>query len=169
MINVTDITRKALPIPTPISISSSTPSVIPMVTLLSEVPLASYSDRTQVSSPDDAFQVVWPLMAGLDREIAVVTSVDTKHRVLSVDTISIGTADHCFIAPRETFRTALQRGATAIFVAHNHPSGEPAPSADDRQVTRRLAAAGVTLGIDLLDHLVIGDADFVSLARLGVL
>ena len=166
---MTDVTRNTLPSHTPICISISTPSVIPMVTMLAEVPLASYSDRVQVSSPDDAFELIRPLMAGLDREIAIVASVDTKHRLLALDTISVGTADHCFIAPRETFRTALQRGATAIFVAHNHPSGEPTPSSDDRQVTRRLAAAGVTLGIDLLDHIVVGDAGFVSLARLGVL
>jgi DNA repair protein RadC len=73
------------------------------------------------------------------------------------------------MAPREVFRDALLRGASALFLAHNHPSGDASPSADDRAVTRRLAQAGALLGIDLLDHLVVGDPDWTSLARLGVI
>lgn len=152
---------------TPESISTATG--VPTVVMLAEVPLSSYTTRAQVTSPDDAFDVIRPMMLGLDREAACVVSLDTKHRLLGIDLISIGTVDHVFMAPREVFRTALVRGASAIFVAHLHPSGDPTPSADDRQVTRRLAAAGTTLGVDLLDHLVLGDATFTSLARLGVI
>jgi DNA repair protein RadC len=143
--------------------------LMPAVTILSEIPLSTYTDRTQITSPEDAYATVRPILEGLDRELCVLVSVDVKHRILAVDTVAIGTADHTFMAPREVFRTALSRGASAIFIAHNHPSGEHTPSADDRQVTRRLAQAGQTLGIDLLDHLVIGDSGFTSLARLGVL
>jgi DNA repair protein RadC len=84
-------------------------------------------------------------------------------------TVSVGTIDHTFMAPREIYRDALAAGASALFLAHNHPSGDPTPSSDDRQVTRRLAQAGATLGVELIDHLVVGDPDWVSLARMGVL
>jgi DNA repair protein RadC len=125
--------------------------------------------RPQVTSPEDAFAIVAPLLSGRDREHCLLVNLDTKHRLLTVATVSIGTVDHTFMAPREIFREALLAGASAVFLAHNHPSGDPTPSADDRQVTRRLAQAGTTLGVDVLDHLVVGAQDFVSLARLGVL
>jgi DNA repair protein RadC len=125
--------------------------------------------RRQVTCPEDAAGLVLPLLTGRDREMCVLVALDVKHRLLGVSTVSVGTADHTFMAPREIFRDALLAGASALFVAHNHPSGDPTPSADDRQVTRRLAQAGVMLGIDLLDHLVVGDPGWTSLAREGVL
>ena len=127
------------------------------------------TERAQVTSPEDAFAIVGPLLAGRDREHCLLISLDTKHRVLGVTTVSIGTVDHTFMAPREIFRAALLDGASAVFLAHNHPSGDPTPSSDDRQVTRRLAQAGVTLGVEVLDHLVVGHPEWVSLARLGVI
>lgn len=140
-----------------------------VVTMLSEHTLEHYTTRSQVTSPEDAHEVCLPFMV-TDRETCLLISLDTKHRVLAVDTVSVGTVDHTFMAPREIFRLALQRGASAIFVAHNHPSGDPTPSSDDRQVTRRLGQVGTSLGIDLLDSLVIGsNGEWVSLARAGVL
>ncbi len=99
----------------------------------------------------------------------MLVALDAKHRLVGVSTVSVGTVDHTFMAPREIYRDALAAGASALFLAHNHPSGDPTPSPDDQQITRRLAQAGATLGIDLIDHLVIGDPDWVSLARIGVL
>ena len=125
--------------------------------------------RVQLGRPEDAAGLLTPRLAGADREHCLLVSLDTKHRLVEISTVSVGTADHTFMSPREIFRDALLSGASAIVVAHNHPSGDPTPSADDRQVTRRLAQAGATTGIELLDHLVIGDPDWVSLARLGVL
>lgn len=124
--------------------------------------------RPQLATPEDVADLLAPLLRDRDREVCVLAALDVKHRVLSVDTVSVGTADHTFMAPREVFRDALLAGASAVVVAHNHPSGDPAPSADDRQITRRLAQAGATLGVELLDHLVVGDPDWTSLARLGV-
>ncbi|HSK90239.1 MAG TPA: JAB domain-containing protein [Euzebyales bacterium] len=125
-------------------------------------------DRARITVPDDAVEVVRPLLAGHDRERAVLVALDTRHRVIATTLVSIGTAANTFLAPREVFRDALGLGASAIVVAHNHPSGDARPSDDDRQITRRLAQAGATIGIDLLDHLVIGDPEWTSLARLGV-
>ncbi|MFO8074606.1 MAG: JAB domain-containing protein [Actinomycetota bacterium] len=127
------------------------------------------SGRPQVSRPEDAAELIAPRLAGADREHCLLLALDTKHRLVVVTTVSTGTADHTFMSPREIYRDALLAGASAIVVAHNHPSGDPTPSADDRQVTRRLAEAGQTTGIELLDHLVVGDPDWVSLARLGAL
>jgi DNA repair protein RadC len=124
--------------------------------------------RPQISDPAAAAELVRPLLNGRDRECGILIGLDTKHRVIATTIVSIGTAAHTFLAPREVFRDALLCGASAIVVAHNHPSGDATPSTDDRQVTRRLAQAGATLGIELLDHLVLGDPEWTSLARLGV-
>ena len=125
--------------------------------------------RPQVTSPEDAAALVVPLLAGRDREQCLLVTLDSKHRLIAVGAVSVGSVDHTFMGPREVYRDALLQGASAIFLAHNHPSGDPTPSPDDRQVTRRLAQAGATLGVDLLDHLVVGDPDWASLARDGVL
>lgn len=124
--------------------------------------------RVQITTPDSALTVVQPLLAGQDRERGVLVALDTRHRVLAVGVVSIGTAAHTFLAPREVYRDALLRGASAIIVAHNHPSGDPEPSADDERITGRLVEAGAVLGVELLDHLVLGDPGWASLARLGV-
>lgn len=125
--------------------------------------------RTQVRCPEDAVALVEPVLRGADREHCLLVALDVRHRLLEVSTISIGSVDHTFMGAREIYRDALLIGASAIFLAHNHPSGDPTPSADDRRVTRRLAQAGSAIGIDLLDHLVVGEPDWVSLARTGVL
>jgi DNA repair protein RadC len=125
--------------------------------------------RPQITAPESAADLLVPRFRGADRELCLLAALDVKHRVLAVSTVSMGTAEHTFMAPREVYRDALLAGASAIVLAHNHPSGDPTPSADDRQVTRRLAQAGATLGVELLDHLVVGDPEWRSLARLGVL
>ena len=124
-------------------------------------------DRAQISEPADAIPLIRPLLEGHDRECGVLVALDTRHRVITTTIVSIGTAAHTFLAPREVFRDALVCGASAIIVAHNHPSGDATPSTDDRQITRRLAQAGAMLGVELLDHLVLGDPEWTSLARLG--
>jgi DNA repair protein RadC len=125
------------------------------------------AERLQVTTPDSALAVVRPLLAGHDRECGVLVALDTRHRVIGTTLISVGTAATTFLAPREVYRDALLLGASAIVVAHNHPSGDATPSTDDERITRRLSEAGATLGVDLLDHLVVGDPGWTSLARLG--
>lgn len=123
--------------------------------------------RPQVATPDDAVDVVRPLLAGRDRECGVLVALDTRHRLIATTVVSIGTAGTTFLSPREVYRDALALGASAIVVAHNHPSGDPEPSTDDERITRRLVEAGGVLGVELLDHLVVGDPGWASLARLG--
>jgi DNA repair protein RadC len=124
--------------------------------------------RARISTPDDAVPLLRPLLDGQDRECGVLMALDTRHRVIATTVISIGTAAHTFLGPREIYRDALAFGASAIVVAHNHPSGDATPSDDDRRITRRLDQAGDTLGVQLLDHLVLGDPEWTSMARLGV-
>lgn len=126
-------------------------------------------DRPLVSGPEAAADLLVPLAGYRDRERCVAAFLDTKHRLLRTATVSIGSIDHTFMAPREVFRDALLANAAALVVAHNHPSGDAEPSRDDELVTRRLARAGELLGVDLLDHLVVGGATWTSLARKGVL
>ena len=125
--------------------------------------------RQEITSPESAAAFLAPMMQGLDREHCVTLNLDSKHRLLGATTVSIGSIDHTFMSPREVFRDALLHGAAAIVVAHNHPSGDPEPPRDDEAVTRRLTHAGDIVGVQLLDHVVIGHDRWVSLARRGAL
>jgi DNA repair protein RadC len=125
-------------------------------------------ERPAVTSPETAAGLLAPQLAHRDRERCVGALLDTKHRVIEVTTISIGSVDHTFMAPREVFRDALLANASALVLAHNHPSGDPEPSRDDELLTRRLVRAGELVGVQLLDHLVVGGARWVSLARRGL-
>jgi DNA repair protein RadC len=125
--------------------------------------------RVEVRSPEDAATILLPAFSGADRERCVGALLDTKHRLLRLALVSVGSVDHTFMAPREIFRDALLANASALVVAHNHPSGDAEPSRDDAAVTRRLARAGELIGVHLLDHLVVGAGRWVSLARRGIL
>lgn len=125
-------------------------------------------DRPALTSPEAAVQILVPHLDGADRERCVAALLDTKHRLLEVVTVSVGSIDHTFMAPREVYRDALLANASAVVLAHNHPSGDATPSRDDEAVTRRLVAAGELVGVDLLDHLVVAPPRWTSLARRGV-
>ena len=125
-------------------------------------------ERPAITSPEAAADQVNPMLDGLDRERCVALFLDTKHRLLEMATVSIGSIDHTFMSPREVFRDALLANASAVVLAHNHPSGDPEPSRDDESITRRLVSAGELLGVTVLDHLVTGGTRWVSLARRGV-
>lgn len=121
-----------------------------------------------VRSPGGVFRLMAPRLRGLEREVFSVLLVDGKHRLIDVEQVSEGTLTTSLVHPREVFRPALRRGAAALVVAHNHPSGDPEPSAEDVEVTRRLLDAGRLLGVPLLDHVVLGRGAYVSLReRMG--
>ena len=105
-----------------------------------------------------------------DREVFVIALLTIRHRVLGLHTVSVGCLTSSLVHPREVFKPAFLAGAAALLLAHNHPSGDPEPSGEDVALTRRLASAGTLLGIDVLDHVVLGEAGrFVSLRERGVL
>lgn len=102
-----------------------------------------------------------------NREHFVALYLDARGHVLKRETISIGTATQCLIHPREVFSPAIEVRAVALIVAHNHPSGDPTPSHDDRAATARLRAAGELLGIEMLDHLILVPGGFFSFREAG--
>jgi DNA repair protein RadC len=120
-----------------------------------------------VRGPADLHQMLVQTFRGLDRERFLALYLDTRHRVQTVETVSIGSLNASLVHPREVFKTAVSVSAAAVIVAHNHPSGSPSPSRDDLELTARLAGCGELLGIALLDHLVCGDGEVVSIREYG--
>lgn len=104
-----------------------------------------------------------------DREEFLVVPLDGKNRALGFHVVSVGTLTASLVHPREVFKIVLLANAAAIIVVHNHPSGDPTPSAEDIAITQRLQEAGDLLGIRILDHVVIGDGRYVSFADDGLL
>jgi len=123
--------------------------------------------RLRVRGPDDLSGLLLQELGGLDREHVLGIYLDARHVVQAVRTVSVGTLDASLVHPREVFRPAVALQAAALVVAHNHPSGCPQPSGDDLELTRRLARSGRLLGIELLDHLVVGDGELVSIREYG--
>ena len=93
--------------------------------------------------------------------------LDTKHRVLKTTLVSTGTLDASLVHPREVFRAAASGGAAAIVLFHNHPSGDPTPSGDDVALTARLVEAGLVMGIEVVDHVILADAKYCSFKEMG--
>jgi DNA repair protein RadC len=117
-------------------------------------------ERPVISSPGDVDRLLRPRMAHLDRERFVALLLNTKYAVIGTHTVSIGTLSSSLVHPREVFKPAIQEGAAAVILAHNHPSGRVEPSREDRAVTTRVVEAGETIGIEVLDHVIIGEAHF---------
>lgn len=121
-----------------------------------------------VASPEEAYWLLHD-MVDLRKEHFRALYLDARRRLLQSETVSIGTLTSSLVHPREVFQPAITHSAAAVVVAHNHPSGDPEPSPEDLALTRRLRQAGEILGIEVLDHLVIGNRRFVSLKERGVL
>lgn len=113
-------------------------------------------------SPQIAFDVCGYDMAQLDREHFVVLHLDGKNSIIAKETVSIGSLNQAIVHPREVFKAAVHNGSAALILIHNHPSGDPTPSPEDRGITQRLRAAGEIIGIKVLDHIVIGDRSYHS-------
>ncbi|RNF40942.1 RadC family protein [Planococcus salinus] len=120
-----------------------------------------------IRSPKDAASYLMADMTSLKQEHFVVLFLNIKNQVLHRQTIFVGSLNASIVHPREIFREAVRRAAASIVVAHNHPSGNPAPSPEDIAVTKRLVEAGSIVGIELLDHIIIGDHQFISLNEKG--
>jgi len=121
----------------------------------------------QIRGPGDLSDLLQQELGDLDREHFLGIYLDARHRVTAVRTISVGTLNASLVHPREVFRPAVNLQAAALVVAHNHPSGCPQPSGDDLELTRRLVRCGRLLGIELLDHFVVGDGEPVSIREYG--
>lgn len=120
-------------------------------------------------SPEDGYQLLAAQMQHLSQEHFVVLFLDTKNHVIGKKTIFIGSLNKAIVHPREVFKEAIKRSSASIVCAHNHPSGDATPSAQDIQLTHRLEEVGELVGIQLVDHLIIGEGHFVSLREKGYL
>ena len=117
--------------------------------------------------PGDVHGMFGPRLRHLLQEEFHVLLLDTRHRLLRASLVTRGTADTSLVHAREVFREAVREGASAVILVHNHPSGDPHPSPEDRTVTRQLSEAGSLVGIPVLDHVIVGDGRYVSMAEEG--
>lgn len=121
------------------------------------------SEKQTITTPQDAARLVMENMRHLDREEFRVILLDTKNHVIQVETVAVGSLNSSGVKPREVFKNAIRNSAAAVILIHNHPSGDPTPSREDVALTKRLAQAGELLGIEVLDHIIVGDGKYVSL------
>ncbi len=139
-------------------------------TLLRMIEAAVFEEeKPYIRDPEDVYRLAIDV-AELEKEHFVVLFLNTKSRVILRETISTGILNGSLVHPRETFRTAISRNAHSIICVHNHPSGDPTPSQEDIQITKRLVGAGKIIGIEVLDHIIIGKTgQFVSLKEQGLI
>jgi DNA repair protein RadC len=130
--------------------------------------LESLDERLAIHSPKDAADILQHEMSALEQEEMRILMLDTRNRVIDESTVYKGSLNSSQIRVGELFKAAIRRNAAAIILAHNHPSGDPAPSPEDIAVTRAIIQAGKLLDIEVLDHLVIGSNRFVSLKERGL-
>jgi DNA repair protein RadC len=132
-------------------------------------PGVKLAERPSLKTPAEAARVLAEYIGERDREVFVVALLTIRHRLIGTHTVSVGCLASSLVHPREVMKPAILASAAALVLAHNHPSGDPEPSAEDVALTRRLVAAGQLLGIEVLDHVVLGEAGrFVSLRERGV-
>ena len=129
---------------------------------------AAPEERPRITSPADAANLLMPEMMLLEQEHLRLILLDTRNHVVGIPTIYQGSLNTSVIRVGELFRAAIKENAAALIVAHNHPSGDPAPSPEDVHVTRQIVEAGKLLDIELLDHIVIGHQRYVSLKERGL-
>lgn len=124
----------------------------------------AHASPVTIRDSQSAYRLLVPLFDGLDREHFMVVALDAKHAVIGINTVSIGSVTMSIVHPREVFKPILLMNASAVLLAHNHPSGDATPSQEDRALTRRLKDGGDLLGITVLDHVVLGEDRYYSFA-----
>jgi DNA repair protein RadC len=132
------------------------------------IALEAMGEQPAITRPEDVYALLHHQLRDEKQEHVILLLLNTKNRVIQQITLTKGTLDASLLHPREVFREAIRHSASSIILAHNHPSGDPTPSSEDIQMTNRLHQAGQLLGIDLLDHVILGDGRWVSLKAQGV-
>jgi DNA repair protein RadC len=121
--------------------------------------------RKVLGSAEDVYRCVAPRLAGLSQEVFLAIGVDVRNGLLDIVEVARGSVAHVEVHPREVFRPLIRMAAAGGVLVHNHPSGDPAPSSNDRELTRHLREVGRLLGIPIIDHVVVGDRSFRSIAE----
>ncbi len=142
---------------------------INIVTIKMEKVKSMLVENKQISSPNDVFTIVNKYLDGTDREHLVLLTLDVKNKITSINTVSIGSINTSIVHPREVFKTAILSNASSVILTHNHPSGDVTPSREDIDITNRIKECGRILGIELLDHVIIGFDKYSSLKEKGII
>lgn len=127
------------------------------------------SKTGSINCPEDVWELLGYSMRLLDKEFFKAIFLNTKHNIINICDISIGSLNASIVHPREVFKEAIRNNSNDIVIVHNHPSGNPSPSDEDIKLTKRLIQAGKIIGIEVIDHIIIGANDFVSLKEKGLL
>lgn len=133
--------------------------------------LESHSEadrKLPVKTPEEVVSLVKGKLKGKKKEYFLALLLDTRGQLIRTSEISVGSLDSSIVHPREVFKEAVSASAASVIFVHNHPSGDPEPSEDDIKLTGRLVEAGGIMGIDVLDHVIVGDKNFISLKRQGL-
>lgn len=125
--------------------------------------------KVKISSPEDIVEIVMEDMRYLKKEYLKTIFLNTKNIVIDVKDLSIGSLNSSIVHPREIFSEAIRKSSSSIVICHNHPSGDPTPSQEDINITKRLFEVGKLVGIDLLDHVIIGDGNYISLKEKNII
>lgn len=123
--------------------------------------------KRKICSPKDVYTLMYPKMREQKKEKFITLCLDTKNQILKEEVVSIGSLNASIVHPREVFKSALMESSASVIMVHNHPSGDPSPSREDIMVTKKIVEGGKLLGIDVLDHIIIGDGRYVSLKDEG--
>lgn len=126
-------------------------------------------EKDVIKKPEQVLEVVKNFLGEVDREHLIVIVLDVKNKINSISVASVGTLNSSIVHPREVFKTAILANGVSIILAHNHPSGDTSPSKDDINITTRIKECGVLMGIELLDHVILGDEKFISLKNEGII
>lgn len=131
--------------------------------LAKRLSISNGGNKLKITSPRDVTSILMEEMRYLKKEFFKIVLLDTKNQVISIEDISVGSLNSSIVHPREVFNVAIKRSSASIILVHNHPSGDTTPSKEDLNVTKRLVECGNIIGITVLDHLIIGDGEFISL------
>ncbi len=123
----------------------------------------------KIQVPEDAFELIRSFLEDADREMFTVIYLNTKNEPTAIHTVSVGTLNSSLVHPREVFKAAVLVNAASLILAHNHPSNDVQPSREDIEITRKLVDAGNILGVQVLDHIVVGSGRFRSMKNAGIL
>jgi len=128
----------------------------------------AYLNTRRISKAEDVYELMHDLQLE-GKENFLVLHLNNKNEIMCLDRVSTGSMNQSIVHPREVFKAALLSSAAALILVHNHPSGDPEPSREDMEITKRLQEAGNLLGIKVLDHVIIGEGRFISFAERGLL
>lgn len=126
-------------------------------------------DIRKIATPKDGVNLGKMFLEDLDREELIVCCLDTKNKPTAINVVSVGSLNSSIVHPREVFKPAILSNSASIMLFHNHPSGDPAPSKEDISITERIKESGRILGIELIDHIIIGNDSYCSLKEKGIM